>query len=74
MTNVNEIIMVSLNIRWMNEEARNGGWNVNITNVTDEMGCLSVAGPRSKELLAKLDETFTKKFPFFSAKKVSIKL
>ncbi|KAG0727747.1 Dimethylglycine dehydrogenase, mitochondrial [Chionoecetes opilio] len=59
-------------LRWLQEQARGGGWKVNIANKTDELGCLSIAGPKSKAVLAKLSPAFEGKFPFFSAKEVSL--
>lgn len=59
-------------LRWLQEQARNGSWKVNFANQTDELGCLSVAGPKSKDILAKLSNAFEGKFPFFSAKEVTL--
>ena len=52
--------------------ARNEKWNVNFTNVSDRIGCLSVAGPKSKDILSKLNKRFEKKFPFFTYAKVHL--
>lgn len=59
-------------LRWLQEQARQGAWKVSLSNQTDELACLSVAGPKSKQILAKLSQTFEGKFPFFSAKEVNL--
>ncbi|XP_043562825.1 dimethylglycine dehydrogenase, mitochondrial isoform X1 [Chiloscyllium plagiosum] len=41
-------------IRYIEEEAVNGGYAVEICNVTDEIGVLGVAGPFSRKVLQKL--------------------
>ncbi|MBN3301126.1 M2GD protein, partial [Amia calva] len=41
-------------LRWIEQEARAGGHNVDIVNVTDDMGVLGVAGPSSRKVLQKL--------------------
>ncbi|XP_071441447.1 dimethylglycine dehydrogenase, mitochondrial-like [Hetaerina americana] len=58
-------------LRWLNELAYLEKKNINIENLTDDFGCLSIAGPKSGELLAKLMEDGTlPKFPFMSAKEL----
>ncbi|XP_045124793.1 dimethylglycine dehydrogenase, mitochondrial-like isoform X1 [Portunus trituberculatus] len=59
-------------LRWLQEQARHGGWKVSLANQTDDLGCLSVAGPKSKQILSKLSLAFEGKFPFFSAKEVNL--
>ena len=39
------------------EHARKGNYDVTIENVTDDMSCLSVAGPYSRDVLSKLTST-----------------
>ncbi|XP_069794365.1 dimethylglycine dehydrogenase, mitochondrial isoform X3 [Narcine bancroftii] len=41
-------------LRYIEEEATNGGYEVDIRNVTDEIGVLGVAGPFSRKVLQKL--------------------
>ncbi|XP_059500806.1 dimethylglycine dehydrogenase, mitochondrial isoform X2 [Stegostoma tigrinum] len=41
-------------LRYIEEEALNGGYAVEIDNVTDEIGVLGVAGPFSRKVLQKL--------------------
>ena len=43
-----------LKCRWIEEEAVRGGYNVEIKNVTDELGVLGVAGPHARKVLQKL--------------------
>lgn len=59
-------------LRWLQEQARLGGWKVSFANKTEELGCLSVAGPKAKDIMAKLSPVFEGKFPFFAAKEVSL--
>nr|XP_028603892.1 dimethylglycine dehydrogenase, mitochondrial isoform X1 [Podarcis muralis] len=41
-------------LRWIEEEASRGQFNVEIRNVTDEIGVLGVAGPYARKVLQKL--------------------
>ncbi|XP_062828425.1 dimethylglycine dehydrogenase, mitochondrial [Anolis carolinensis] len=41
-------------LRWIEEEAIRGEYNVDIKNVTDEIGVLGIAGPYAREVLQKL--------------------
>uniref|UniRef100_A0A8C6UY89 Dimethylglycine dehydrogenase, mitochondrial n=1 Tax=Neogobius melanostomus TaxID=47308 RepID=A0A8C6UY89_9GOBI len=41
-------------LRWIETEAREGGYDVEITNVTNDIGVLGVAGPNSRAVLQKL--------------------
>lgn len=43
---------------------------MNISNVTEDLGCVSVAGPKARDILATLSPVFAEKFPFFSSKEV----
>ncbi|XP_077988994.1 dimethylglycine dehydrogenase, mitochondrial-like [Glandiceps talaboti] len=38
-------------IRWVEEHAFNGGFDVKITNITEDKACLGLAGPKSRQLL-----------------------
>lgn len=60
--------------RYLKEYARLWNFNVEFENLTDEMACLSVAGPLSRSLLSKLttEDISNKSFPFLSAKNMSI--
>lgn len=40
--------------RWIEEEAMRGQYNVEINNVTEELGVLGIAGPYSRKVLQKL--------------------
>lgn len=59
-------------LRWLQDYARRGNWNVSFANITEDMGCLSVAGPKSKDILSTLSPVFNGKFPFFSCKEVTL--
>ncbi|XP_066273140.1 dimethylglycine dehydrogenase, mitochondrial-like [Branchiostoma lanceolatum] len=41
-------------LRWMEDHALKGGYDVTISNITDEVACLGIAGPRSRDVLEKL--------------------
>lgn len=41
-------------LRWIETEAANGGYDVDISNVTDDIGVLGIAGPNSRTALQKL--------------------
>lgn len=43
-------------IRWIEREAADGDYDVDITNVTDGIGVLGVAGPNSRKVLQKLTD------------------
>lgn len=40
--------------RWIETEAADGGYDVTINSVTDEIGVLGIAGPNSRTVLQKL--------------------
>ncbi|KAI1905233.1 hypothetical protein AGOR_G00014010 [Albula goreensis] len=44
-------------LRWIEKEVAAGGYDVDITNVTEDIGVLGVAGPKSREVLQKLTDT-----------------
>ena len=56
------------------EHARKGNYDVNIENVTDDMSCLSVAGPYSRDVLSKLTSTDMSNsgFKFLTIKDIDI--
>ena len=62
---------MNLKCRWIEEEAIKGGCDVEIKNITDELGVLGVTGPYSRKVLQKLtsedlsDNVF-KFLPFYS--------
>ncbi|XP_016116054.1 dimethylglycine dehydrogenase, mitochondrial [Sinocyclocheilus grahami] len=43
-------------LRWIEHEAADGGYHVSVSNVTDEIGVLGVAGPKSRMVLQKLTD------------------
>lgn len=40
--------------RWIEKEVAEGGYDVDISNVTDDIGVLGIAGPNSRKVLQKL--------------------
>ena len=56
------------------EHARKGNYDVSIENVTDDMSCLSVAGPYSRDVLSKLTSTDMSNsgFKFLTIKDIDI--
>ncbi|XP_013778311.1 dimethylglycine dehydrogenase, mitochondrial-like [Limulus polyphemus] len=57
-------------LRWMEEHARIWGYDVTLTNVTDDMVAVSIAGPLSRNVLAKLtkEDLSDEAFPFLHAR------
>uniref|UniRef100_A0A8C6L049 Dimethylglycine dehydrogenase, mitochondrial n=1 Tax=Nothobranchius furzeri TaxID=105023 RepID=A0A8C6L049_NOTFU len=43
-------------LRWIETEAAEGGHDVDISNVTDDIGVLGIAGPNSRKVLQKLTD------------------
>uniref|UniRef100_A0A671VL42 Dimethylglycine dehydrogenase, mitochondrial n=1 Tax=Sparus aurata TaxID=8175 RepID=A0A671VL42_SPAAU len=43
-------------LRWIEDEAANGGYDVDISNITDDVGVLGIAGPNSRNVLQKLTD------------------
>ncbi|XP_050960873.1 dimethylglycine dehydrogenase, mitochondrial [Labeo rohita] len=43
-------------LRWIEREACDGGYRVSVSNVTDEIGVLGIAGPKSRKVLQKLTD------------------
>uniref|UniRef100_A0A3Q4B120 Dimethylglycine dehydrogenase, mitochondrial n=1 Tax=Mola mola TaxID=94237 RepID=A0A3Q4B120_MOLML len=43
-------------LRWIETEAADGGYDVDISNVTDDIGVLGIAGPNSRKVLQKLTD------------------
>lgn len=56
------------------EHGRKGNYDVTIENVTDDMSCLSVAGPYSRDVLSKLTSTDMSNsgFKFLTIKDIEI--
>lgn len=42
--------------RWIEEKAAEGGYDVDISNITDNVGVLGVAGPYARKVLQKLTD------------------
>uniref|UniRef100_A0A4W6CZL5 Dimethylglycine dehydrogenase, mitochondrial n=1 Tax=Lates calcarifer TaxID=8187 RepID=A0A4W6CZL5_LATCA len=43
-------------LRWIETEAADGGYDVDISNVTEDIGVLGIAGPNSRKVLQKLTD------------------
>uniref|UniRef100_A0A8C8I4R5 Dimethylglycine dehydrogenase, mitochondrial n=1 Tax=Oncorhynchus tshawytscha TaxID=74940 RepID=A0A8C8I4R5_ONCTS len=43
-------------LRWMEEEVAEGAYDVDISNVTEDIGVLGVAGPKARDVLQKLTQ------------------
>ncbi|XP_042365923.1 dimethylglycine dehydrogenase, mitochondrial [Plectropomus leopardus] len=43
-------------LRWIETEAADGGYDVDISNVTEDIGVLGIAGPNSRRVLQKLTD------------------
>jgi len=58
--------------RWLKEKARLWGLtDVSFANVTEDVGCLGLAGPKARTVLQKSSK-FPDKFPFFSHAKLTV--
>lgn len=60
--------------RWIETEAADGGYDVSISNVTDEIGVLGIAGPNSRKVLQKLtsDDLSDAGFKFLQCKIIQL--
>ncbi|GFT61517.1 dimethylglycine dehydrogenase, mitochondrial [Trichonephila clavipes] len=61
-------------LRWLKDHARSWNCRVDFQNLTDDMACLSIAGPNSRKVLAKLtkEDVANSAFPFLSAKTMEV--
>lgn len=61
-------------LRWIETEAAEGGYEVNISNVTEDIGVLGIAGPKSRKVLQKLtDEDLSESgFKFLHCKSIKL--
>ncbi|XP_067144405.1 dimethylglycine dehydrogenase, mitochondrial-like isoform X2 [Centruroides vittatus] len=61
-------------LRWMKEYASKWNSQVSFKNVTDEMACLGIAGPLSREVLLKLtnNPVTNKEFPFLHIRNIDV--
>ncbi|XP_074062867.1 dimethylglycine dehydrogenase, mitochondrial isoform X3 [Macrotis lagotis] len=62
------------NLRWIEEEIVKGAYDVEIENITDELGVLGVAGPSARRVLQKLTSTDLSNdvFKFLQSKPLTI--
>jgi sarcosine oxidase subunit alpha len=60
--------------QWLEWYMVGAGWDVQITNVTGGFGAMNVAGPKAREVLAKLTDCdlSTKSFPYMACKEAQI--
>ncbi|XP_066502777.1 dimethylglycine dehydrogenase, mitochondrial [Hoplias malabaricus] len=61
-------------LRWIETEAADGGYDVEISNITDSIGVLGVAGPNSRKVLQKLtnEDLSDSAFKFLHCKSISL--
>lgn len=61
-------------LRWIEDHAVNGQFDVSITNHTDEMGALTIAGPASRDILSRLTnaDVSNEAFPFMSMQEITV--
>nr|XP_042906993.1 dimethylglycine dehydrogenase, mitochondrial isoform X2 [Parasteatoda tepidariorum] len=59
-------------LRYLEEKARTWKSDVRFENVTDEVACLSVAGPLSRQVLQKLTSVNMEDFPFLATREMQI--
>ena len=60
--------------RWLLENQRKFNYDVTIKNITDDIACLGVAGPHSRDVLSKLtsSDMGDEKFPYLSFTNIEI--
>lgn len=61
-------------LRWLLENQRKLNYDVTIKNITDDMACLGVAGPHSRDVLSKLtsSDMGDEKFPYLSFRNIEV--
>ncbi|XP_072167369.1 dimethylglycine dehydrogenase, mitochondrial-like [Diadema setosum] len=61
-------------LRWMDQKAWENQLDVQFVNLTDELGCLGIAGPSSRDILASITETDVSEeaFPFMTVQNVTV--
>uniref|UniRef100_A0AAR2KCN8 Dimethylglycine dehydrogenase, mitochondrial n=1 Tax=Pygocentrus nattereri TaxID=42514 RepID=A0AAR2KCN8_PYGNA len=61
-------------LRWIEREAADGSYEVDITNITDSIGVLGVAGPNSRKVLQKLtsEDLSDAAFKFLHCKSIQL--
>ena len=60
--------------RWIEEEQWRGNYDVQVLNVSDDWGCLGLAGPWSRDILSPLvsDDLSDDAFPFLHCRRMSV--
>lgn len=60
--------------RWLLENQRKVNYDVAIKNITDDIACLGVAGPHSRDVLSKLtsSDMGDVKFPYLAFKSIEV--
>lgn len=60
--------------RWIETEATDGGYEVDISNVTEDIGVLGIAGPNSRNVLQKLtnEDLSDAGFKFLQCKSIQL--
>ncbi|KAL0965325.1 hypothetical protein UPYG_G00279790 [Umbra pygmaea] len=61
-------------LRWIEREASEGAFDVDISNVTDDIGVLGVAGPKARDVLQKLtqEDMSDEGFKFLHCKRIQL--
>lgn len=61
-------------LRWLLENQRRFNYDVQIKNITDDVACLGIAGPRSREVLSKLTSSDLRDeaFPYLAFKTIEL--
>ena len=60
--------------RWLLENQRKGNYDVTIKNITDDIACLGVAGPHSRDVLSQLTASNMgdENFPYLAFRNIEI--
>ena len=70
----NMLRLPSFNYRWLLENQRKFNYDVSIKNVTDDLACLGVAGPRSRDVLSKMtsSDISDESFPYLEFRNIDL--
>jgi len=64
----------SHDLGWLRRQARAGGFDVRLTDITGQYGCFALWGPRARDILASLTpaDLGNEHFPFFTSQEITV--
>ncbi len=62
-------------VEWFRYHTRHDGWDFNLVNMTDGLGAINVAGPKSREVLAKVtdEDVSNEAVPYMAYREIKLK-